>query len=43
MKLGAGSLQNVPLLARLRVKWITREGERDPRPAVDEDGFAMPH
>src|SRR5690606_16646986 len=43
MKPGAGGLQRLPLLPRMRVQRITREGECNPCPTVDECGFALAH
>ncbi|HTP45917.1 MAG TPA: hypothetical protein VMQ50_03215 [Casimicrobiaceae bacterium] len=43
MKSGTRPLQDVPLFPSLGVKRITRKGEGDPRSAVDEGGFAVPH
>jgi hypothetical protein len=43
VELCAGSAQPVPLIACLGVKRIARERERDPRAAVDESGFTLPH
>lgn len=43
VKLRTGTLQNFPLVPRLRVQRIPRERKRDPRSAVDESGLALPH
>ncbi|HEX9277003.1 MAG TPA: hypothetical protein VGA51_11490 [Casimicrobiaceae bacterium] len=43
VKFGARSLQDVPLFPGLRVKRITRKSKGNPRSAVDERGFAVPH
>lgn len=40
---GTGLLQDVPLFPGLQVKRVTRQGEGDPRAAVDERGFVVPN
>ena len=38
---GAGRTQQVPLFPRLRMQRVSRQRQGDPRPAVDEDRFAL--
>lgn len=43
MELRSGVKQNVPLIAGIRMQWITRKRKCDPCPAIDKSRFALPH
>jgi hypothetical protein len=43
MQFRADATQHVPLNTRFLVQCVTRQRQSDPRSAVDEDRFALPH